>query len=160
MKPNLQSASKVRELAWLGTALSLLATGHLYAAEEKASFYGHWRTVAVLDTADIAGMSDAEARKLVGLCVDVEPEVFKFAGEECAAPTYEQTTREPVRYLREQWHARAGKLHLPNPVKVVDAGCTDLFMLNQSRMVFNWNGFFFESRRVEQSQCPALLRGR
>jgi len=164
MKPNLKYDSKLRRnsgiklgwLALLGLTASLLSASRASAAEENDSIFGHWRAVAVLDVADVAGKSDAAARQLIGLCLDIEPEVLRFAGEECTTPAYQRTTREPARYLREQWHARSGKLNLPNPVTVIDAGCTDLFITDQSRMIFNWDGFFYEARRVEPVQCRAL----
>lgn len=148
--------SKARGLALIGLTIGLLGACRVPAAEEKDGIFGHWRAVAVLDSADIAGMSDTEARRLIGLCMEIEPEVLRFAGEECTSPGYQRTSREPVRYLREQWHARSGKLNLPNPVTVIDAGCTDLFMRDQSRMIFNWEGFFYDARRVESSQCRSL----
>lgn len=148
--------NKARRLALLGLAVSLLGACRVPAAGETDGVFGHWRAVAVLDAADIVGMSDAEARQLIGLCLDVEPEALRFAGEECTAPSYQRAAREPIRYLREQWHAKSGRLNLSNPVTVIDGGCTDLFMRSQSRMVFNWDGFFYDARRVEPSQCQAL----
>lgn len=118
-----------------------------FAENPNADIFGRWRVVSVLDTADIAGMSKNQARSLIGSRMRINGQAFSFNGMQCKNPTYERVEREPAQYLREQWHARAGKLGLPDPVTVVDARCTDLFLKAKARMVFNWDGYFFEARK-------------
>lgn len=130
-------------LATAGSALAPPAS----ADGPNQDIFGQWRVVSILDTADIAGMSNWQAQKLVGKHININENAFTFDGMRCKTPTYDRLVHEPAQYLREQWHARAGKLNLPNPVTVVDARCTDLFLKPGARLVFNWNGFFFEARK-------------
>jgi|SRR5471032_3044433 len=116
-------------------------------ANANADIFGRWALVSILDTADIAGMSDRQAHKLIGQRLDIGPDALEFAGESCKSPSYSRIVREPVKYLREEWHARSGNLELPNPVTIIDARCTDLFLTGKGRMVFNWNGFFFSAKK-------------
>jgi hypothetical protein len=37
---------------------------------------------------------------------------------------------------------------LPNPVTVVNLGCTVAFIKNRNRLVIHWGGWFFDARRA------------
>ncbi|WP_296002346.1 hypothetical protein [Rugamonas sp.] len=116
-------------------------------AVTNADIFGRWTTIGILDTADVAGMSARQAHKLLGKHLEIGTEALTFDGENCESPTYSRELREPAKYLREEWHTRAGKLQLPNPVTVIDAKCTDLFLTGKGSMVFNWNGFFLSAKK-------------
>lgn len=135
------------KLIGLGTCAFLANLANASEADINSDIFGQWITVNILDTADIAGMSDSAARKLIGQRLEISPAALKFAGESCKSPSYSRSVREPIKYLREEWHARSGNLGLPNPVITIDAQCTDLFLTGTGRMVFNWNGFFFSAKK-------------
>lgn len=136
------------KLISLGAYACLASLAHASDADINADIFGQWTTISILDTADIAGMSDREARKLIGKRLEIGPDALKFAGESCKSPSYSRSVREPAKYIREEWHARSGNLGLPNPVTTIDAQCTDLFLTGTGRMVFNWNGFFFNAKKL------------
>jgi len=50
---------------------------------------------------------------------------------------------ETRRYLREQAHAGAENIHLPNPVIVVELGCTVAFVRDSNRLVIHGKCWFF-----------------
>ena len=134
-------------LIGLGACACLANLANASDADTNVDIFGQWTVVRILDTADIAGMSDREARKLISQRLEIGPTALKFAGESCDSPNYSRSMREPAKYLREEWHAKSGNLELPDPVVVIDARCTDLFLTGTGHMVFNWNGFFFSAKK-------------
>jgi len=56
---------------------------------------------------------------------------------------------EPTLHLRQEFHASADGLKLPNPVTVVHLGCTSVFIRNSNKIVIFWKGWFFDAVRVK-----------
>lgn len=73
-----------------------------------------------------------------------------FGRRNCGAPRLEVMLVEPTLYLREQAHASSENLHLPNPVAVVDLGCTVAFIKSQDKLTIFWKGWFFDAVRVRR----------
>jgi hypothetical protein len=60
----------------------------------------------------------------------------RFGARKCLPPNLDAERVEPRLYLREQAHASAAKLGLPNPVTVVNLGCTVAFVKAKDRLVY------------------------
>ncbi len=119
-------------------------------AGPNADILGRWRLTKVLDAADIASMSDKQARALIGKTVVVSKDKFVFNGEACGSPTYERSVDYLARSFREQGHVSSANMGLPDPVTAIDARCTHLFLKEPGRIVVHWNGFYFDAVRTRK----------
>lgn len=110
---------------------------------------GKWRLVKVLDSADISALDDREAQQLVGRVFTISRETVKIGkANDCLPPDFKARIVEPRWYVREWAHASAEHLGLPNPVTVVDLGCTNAFIKSPKRIVVFWKGWFFDAKRM------------
>lgn len=141
----LRMLRSIAHCAFAAVIIVCCLAGRSNASEDNADIFGRWRVIKVLDSADIAAMSDKQARALIGKRLEIGSMRLQFQGRTCKASAYVRKEVEPARYLREAWHARSGKLGLSDPVTVIDAQCTELFLKSKSHIVFNWDGFFFEA---------------
>lgn len=110
---------------------------------------GRWRLIAALDSAEIASLDEDEARALVGRFFVISKSHVTFGNRDCGAPELTMEHVEPELYLREQARASGENLNLPNPVSVVDLGCTVAFVKRPDRLVILWKGWFFDAVRVK-----------
>jgi hypothetical protein len=130
-------------------ALAILPSLPVHAANEAHNVLGKWRFTAALDAAEIASLDEREAAALVGQIFTISKKRVAFGSRDCGAPELEVERVEPNLYLREQAHATGENLGLPNPVSVVDLGCTIAFVKNQDKLVIFWKGWFFDAVRVK-----------
>lgn len=121
-------------------------------AQENADIFGRWRVTKVLGAADVAAMSDKEARALVGKVVQIEKKAFVFNGEVCTAPSYERASQALAKSFREEGHASAAGMGLPDPVTSVDARCTHFFLKKPGLIVIHWNGYYFDAVKTQHSR--------
>lgn len=138
-----------RALAFAGLFALLHLPGD--AADETSDVIGQWRFTKPLDSSEITALDDDGARRLVGKVFTISREKIKFGTRECLPPSLEEHWVEPRLYLREQAHASAENLHLPNPVAVVELGCTIAFVRDRNRLVIHWKGWFFDAVRVRKT---------
>lgn len=118
------------------------------AAQSNDDVLGRWRIIKVLDSSDIAALTDDGAAQLVGKVLTVEPDKIALGGDVCKQPDFERHYENTVRYLREDAHAASGKLGLPEVVTVVDLGCTEALFKGYDKIVILWKGFFFDAVRL------------
>ena len=128
-------------------ALSLAVSAH--AATDADAILGRWRFTAALDAADIASLDEHEAAALIGKVFTISRQRVTFGSRDCGAPELQVERVEPDEYLREQAHASGENLRLPNPVTVVDLGCTIAFIKGKNRLVIFWKGWFFDATRLK-----------
>lgn len=112
---------------------------------------GKWRIIKVLDASNITGLDDKEATRLVGKILTVELDKISLAGESCLDPEFERHYEDTVRYLREEAHASAWKLGLPEVVTVIDLSCTEALVKGYNKIVVLWKGVFFDAVRQDLS---------
>lgn len=117
---------------------------------DEHAITGRWRITAALDGAEITSLDEREAQQLVGKVFTISKEKVIFGRRECGPSKFEAYSVEPVLFLREQFHAPAEKLGLPNPVTVVDLSCTSVFIKNKNRLVIAWDGWFFDAVRTRR----------
>lgn len=137
---------RTRDLAVVGALM--LATLPACAADAGRSVIGQWRFTAPLDSSEITALDDSEARQLVGKVFTISRTKVQFGSRECLPPSLEAHRVEPRLYLPKEAHASAEKLHLPNPVTVVQLGCTIAFIRDSNRLVIHWKGWFFDAVRI------------
>ncbi len=117
------------------------------SAESQSDIFGKWKITAVLDSAEVSGLSDQQAKKLVGAPIIISPDHLEFNGMTCKSPTYERTIEDTAVHLREKGHVSSAKLHLPNPVTVIDAKCTFIYLKRKNRIVMQWDGVYFDASK-------------
>lgn len=119
------------------------------ASDQEPGVIGKWRLMKALDAAEISALDDREAQQLIGRVFTVSKRTVKVGKrDDCLPPSFETKIVEPNWYVREWAHASADLLGLPNPVTVVDLGCTNAFIKNRQRIVVFWKGWFFDAQRV------------
>jgi hypothetical protein len=132
-----------------GAVLAMLSFP-AHAATEADTVLGRWRFTVPLDSAEITALDDREAAALVGRIFTISKQRVAFGSRDCGAPALDVELVEPTLYLREQAHASAENLRLPNPVAVVDLGCTIAFVKNRNKLTIFWKGWFFDAVRVRR----------
>ena len=121
----------------------------LHAADRQGtSVIGSWKLTAVLDSSDITSLDDQEAADLVGHVITISRDKVQLGARVCDSPSFEVTTAETNKYFRDEAHASANKLGLPNPVTSVSVSCTFVYIKSRNRLVVHWKGFFFDAIRM------------
>lgn len=134
-------------------ALLLAATAPWYAgaverpAEPNADINGKWRLARVLGSADIAAMSDRQAKAMIGEEVLIAKGRFKIGSRTCEGPSYERSVDDLAKSFREEGHVSSVNMGLPDPVTSIDAGCTHIYLKAPGRIVVHWGGFYFDAVR-------------
>jgi hypothetical protein len=128
-------------------ALASLATSVSAADNQDRSVIGKWKFTAALDGSEITSLDEKEAQRLIGQVMTISANRVQFGARKCLPPDLNAERVEPRLYLREQAHASAAQLGLPNPVTVVNLGCTVAFVKAKDRLVIHWDGWFFDARR-------------
>lgn len=130
-------------IAWFA-----LVTPHARAAEQHdTSVIGQWRLTAVLDSAEVSGLDDDEARKLVGTVLKISRDSVQLGAQVCDQPDFEVISGDRDEYLKRRAHARPEKLGLPNPITSVHINCAYVYKKTHNRLVLNWQGVFFDAVR-------------
>jgi hypothetical protein len=139
-------------LLWTGAvAFAAWSPLTVRAAEPGQEVIGKWKLVAVLDATHIASMDEKEAKTLLGHVFSIRKEGAEFEKEVCGKPDFETQRVVPSLYLeRADPYVTASSLSLPNPVTVVDIGCTSVFIKNRNKLVIFWNGFYFDAVRLKK----------
>lgn len=115
--------------------------------EKDADILGTWTLTKVLDSADVASLTDLQAAALVGKVVVVRRDSVTFNGELCRAPELTRHREDAAKYVREGYHARVGYLGLPDTITVIDLDCTEAFLKGKEKIVVFWQGYFYDARK-------------
>jgi hypothetical protein len=154
MGTNMPSSDRMAYLRTLAgsvaIAWSALAMSQALAAEQHdMSVIGQWKLTSVLDSADVSGLDDDEARKLVGTVLKISKSDVRVGGQVCSSPDFEVTSGDRDEYFKRRAHASAEKLGLPNPVTSVHINCAYVYKKTSDRLVLNWQGVFFDAVRQQ-----------
>ena len=124
----------VGRLAVMTTLSAFVAhTAHAKKPDKDADILGTWTLTKVLDSADIASLTDQQAAALVGTVLIVRRDGVVINGEPCRAPELTRRRHDAAKYVREGYHARVGGLGLPDIVTVIDLDCTETFFKREKR---------------------------
>jgi hypothetical protein len=121
----------------------------LQAAQPGDTAIGDWKFTSVLDSVDITSIDDEQAKKLLGRIMTIRKDGTRFGDQTCGAPSLEVERVEPNLYVHREAKISARKLRLPNPVDVVDIGCTHVFIKQRNKAVIFWDGFFFGAVKIK-----------
>lgn len=140
---------RLRSFAAIAT-LALAASSAVQAKQPGHEVIGDWKFTAVLDGVDITSIDEKQAKGMLGQIMTIKTEGIRFGDEKCGAPSFESKRVEPRAYVLQEARIQATKLGLPNPVTVVDIGCTQVFIKKANQAVIFWDGFFFNARKVNR----------
>ena len=115
--------------------------------DKDADILGTWTLTKVLDSADVASLTDEQAAALVGKVVVIRRDSVMFDGEPCRAPELTRHREDAAKYMREGYHARVGYLGLPDTITVIDLDCTEAFQKSKGKIVVFWRGYFYDAMR-------------
>jgi hypothetical protein len=133
------------------TAIAALCAAPRLSASDQhqdRSVIGKWKLTSVLDLAEVSALDDKEARQLVGKVLNIRRDKVQLGSRVCSPSGFQAERVEPMMDLREKAHASATKLHLPNPVTVVELSCAYVYVKSRTRIVLAWDGAFFEAVRM------------
>jgi hypothetical protein len=137
-----------RRLLTVIVILALAAqSGQAKPPEKDADILGTWTLTKVLDSADVASLTDEQAAALVGKVMVVRRDSVMFNGEPCRAPELTRHREPTAKFIREGYHARVGYLGLPDTITVVDLDCTEAFLRGKGKIVVFWQGYFFDATK-------------
>jgi hypothetical protein len=141
----------LRIFTHLLTGAAMLALG-AHAAQatpsgKDADILGTWTLTKVLDSADVASLTDEQAAALVGKTMVVRRDGVMVDGEPCREPELTRHREDAAKYVREGYHARVGYLGLPDTITVVDLDCTEAFLKSRGKIVVFWQGYFFDATK-------------
>lgn len=127
------------------TLLALSAHTAQAKSEKDADILGTWTLIKVLDSADVASLTDQQAAALIGKVMVVRRDSVMFNGEPCRAPELTRHREDAAKYMREGYHARVGYLGLPDTITVIDLDCTEAFLKTKEKIVVFWQGYFYDA---------------
>jgi hypothetical protein len=144
-RPCLRTLTSAVAIAW-----SALAIPQALAAEQHdSSVIGQWKLTAVLDSADVSGLDDEEARRLIGTMLEISKGDVRVGGQVCGSPDFEMVSGDRDEYFKRRAHASAENLGLPNLVTSVHINCAYVYKKAHDRLVLNWQGVFFDAVRQQ-----------
>jgi hypothetical protein len=131
------------------TILVTLAAHPVQAArpDKDADILGTWTLTKVLDSADVASLTDEQAAALVGKTMLVRRDGVVFNGEPCREPELTRHREDAAKYMREGYHARVGYLGLPDKITVIDLDCTEAVLKGENKIMVFWSGYFFDAKK-------------
>lgn len=113
----------------------------------NSDIFGKWRLTKVLDSADIAAMSNSQARAMIGKTVVIAEDRFVIGSRICKRPSYERSVDDLAKSFREEGHVSSVNMGLPDPVTSIDAHCTQIYLKAPDHIVVHWDGFYFDAVR-------------
>jgi hypothetical protein len=133
----------------LSTIALLCACATSQAHDDAQVVAGNWKLVAAVDGADVVARDEREAQELIGQVMTISADKIAFGKRVCGRSSFETQRVEPRLFVREQFRASAARLHLPNPVTVVQLSCTAVFVKSRDKLLIFWDGWFFDAVRVK-----------
>lgn len=128
--------------------IAMTASLPVQAAQPGQEVIGRWKFTSVLDGVEITSIDEKQAKSLLGQVMTIQKEGIRFGTETCGTPSFESKRVETNMYVRQEAKISAAKLNLPNPVTVVDIGCTRVFIKKTDQAVIFWDGFFFSAQKI------------
>ena len=137
-----------RRLPAVTVVFALVAyTAQAKLPEKDTDILGTWTLTNVLDSADVASLTDQQAAALVGKTMVVRRDSITFNGEPCRAPELTRHREDAAKYVREGYHARVGRLGLADTITVIDLDCTEAFLKRRGKIVVFWRGYFYDAMK-------------
>lgn len=132
-----------------GLAAAIFAVSlPVQAKDPLANIQGTWKIMTILGNGAASSMSDREARQMIGKTVMVESRQFTLNGQACAETSYEETVEAKAGHFAREWNTTVTDIPLPDPLRVIDTGCSTLYPLKNGNLMVAEKGVFFEAARM------------
>lgn len=138
----------------IGILLALLGCGAQAYAADASDYFGRWRVAAIADYAKVASVSDAKAKRKIGISLVMSADVVTFDHRTCK-PQYVLSTVDPEKDLEDGYRITNQTLKLPNPVVLIDTGCRRnrfIYVVSPNQVVIEQSGVFYRADRVDVSE--------
>lgn len=130
-------------------ALLVCATAGAHAQDLNTDIYGKWKIKALIGGGAVSSRSQSQVNKIIGKFVTISPERFDLNGQTCAHPNYQRSKEDPATYFDREWRTDVSDIPFPNPVTIIDTGCTTfLYPIRKDHLMIADDGDFFEAVRV------------
>lgn len=146
----MQNAARLVARYLLPTVL-VFACIPAHARDENDDIYGKWKIKALIGGGAISSRSQSEVDKIIGKFATISREQFNFNGQTCV-PNYQRSQEETVQHFDAGWRADVSDIPFPNPVTIIDTGCTTfLYPIRKDHLMIADDGDFFEAVRVKST---------
>lgn len=143
------------------TAVMAFACVHAHAEEPNNDIYGKWKIKALIGGGAISSRSQSQVDQVIGKFTTISGKQFEFNGRTCTHPNYQRRQEETASYFDTGWRADVSDIPFPNPVTIIDTGCTTfLYPIRKDHLMIADDGDFFEAVRVRSVPREALTSGR
>lgn len=116
---------------------------------------------ALIGGGAISSRSQSQVDQIIGKFTTISSEQFAFNGRTCTHPNYQRRQEETVSYFDIGWRADVSDIPFPNPVTIIDTGCTTfLYPIRDDHLMIADDGDFFEAVRVKSGTRRAVTSGR
>lgn len=127
-----------------------LASVHVHAQDRNADIYGKWKIKALIGGGAVSSRSQSQVDKMIGKFAVINPKRFDFNGQTCDHPNYQRSKEAPATYFDREWRTDVSDIPFPNPVTIIDTGCTTLlYPIRKGHLMIADDGDFFEAVRVD-----------
>jgi hypothetical protein len=141
---------------YLLASILALACVQAHAQEPNADIYGKWKIKALIGGGAISSRSQSQVEKVIGQFTTISREQFDFDNHRCTHPDYQRHQEETASYFDAGWRADVSDIPLPNPVTIIETGCTTfLYPIRKDHLMIADDGDFFEAVRVTSSPRKA-----
>ena len=127
----------------------LLAFGDVHAPG------GKWEATHYLNATE-SSASPASLKRYKGMALVLSADSVAFAGETCMIENAHQiaTDEEARSFFLREYKADYSVLKLAAPILIVETDCNIVVRDSRSRVVFDWDGDFFETRPANRKKHP------
>lgn len=146
----IRRATRLAARYLLPTVLAF-ACVHVHAQDPNVDIYGKWKIKGLIGGGAISSRSQSQVEKIIGKVVTISHDQFNFNGQTCV-PNYQRSREETVQHFDTGWRADVSDIPFPNPVTIIDTGCTTfLYPIRKGHLMIADDGDFFEAVRVKSS---------
>lgn len=152
---------RTRVIRHVLTAVTAFACVHAHAEDSNSDIYGKWEIKALIGGGAISSRSQSQVDQVIGQFTTITRDRFDFNGRACSHPHYQRRQEETVSYFDMGWRADVSDIPFPNPVTIIDTGCTTfLYPIRKDHLMIADDGDFFEAVRVRSDTHRAATRRR
>lgn len=130
-----------------------------HARHPNVDIFGTWKVVGAAGSMDSA-MSERQAHAFLGKTMRIDADRFAFNGRTCMRPAYTRGLEDKDSHFHHGWQTDSSRLPLPNPLTVINADCTTLYLTTRKEhiIVTGEGGVFFEAVRVKRKSKKSAVQ--
>lgn len=137
----------------IGMLLALSSFATQGWAADASDYFGRWRIAAIVDYANVASVSDAQAKRMLGGKLVMSADTVSVGHRTCK-PEYVLSAVDPEKDLESGYRITNQTLKLPNPVVLIDTGCQRnrfIYVASPKQIIVEDSGVFYRAVRIDAS---------